>query len=204
MSNWGVKDSSGLMVCLQKPGADTVADDCLTNADLWVSAPLVASACAAAMQAACGADRDDVFACAQCSGDHQRELQSAGCDNDAIAKWCAGRLQQPPLATDQTLTVQLSSVLVGELAGSTVLAVRYGWPLGIGGVENGDTCCPFTSVMSGVRTQATLATAFILRQGPDFIRNRTNTAEQHTAVYHTVQTSTTHGPNQCTRRPRQK
>ena len=32
----------------------------------------------------------------------------------------------------------------------------------------------------------------ILRQGPEFIRNRTNTAEEHTAVYHTVQTSTTH------------
>ena len=31
-------------------------------------------------------------------------------------------------------------------------------------------------------------------QGPEFIRNRTNTAEEHTAVYHTVQTSTTHGP----------
>ena len=33
----------------------------------------------------------------------------------------------------------------------------------------------------------------ILRQGPEFIRNRTNTAEEHTAVYNTVQTSTTHG-----------
>ena len=34
----------------------------------------------------------------------------------------------------------------------------------------------------------------ILRQGPEFIRNRTKTAEEHTTVYHTVQTSTTHGP----------
>jgi hypothetical protein len=84
MSNWGVKDSSGLMVCLQKPGADTAAADCLTNADLWVSAPLVASACSAAMQAACGVDRSDVFACAQCSGDHQRQLRAAGCDSPGL------------------------------------------------------------------------------------------------------------------------
>jgi hypothetical protein len=82
MSNWGVKDSSGLMVCLQKPGADTLVADCLSNADLWVSAPLVSSACSAAMQAACGGNRSDVFACAQCSGEHQRELQAAGCSKD--------------------------------------------------------------------------------------------------------------------------
>ena len=34
----------------------------------------------------------------------------------------------------------------------------------------------------------------VFEQGPEFIRNRTNTAEEHTTIYHTVQTSTTHGP----------
>ena len=47
MSGWGVKDSSSLMVCLPKKGQaaaqKTTADDCLTDADLWVSAPLVAT-----------------------------------------------------------------------------------------------------------------------------------------------------------------
>ena len=46
ISGWGVKDSSSLMVCLPKKGQaaaqKTTADDCLTDADLWVSAPLVA------------------------------------------------------------------------------------------------------------------------------------------------------------------
>ena len=42
MSAWGVQDSSGLMVCVGKPSAETTADDCLTDASLWVSAPLVA------------------------------------------------------------------------------------------------------------------------------------------------------------------
>ena len=30
------------------------------------------------------------------------------------------------------------------------------------------------------------------QQGPEFIRNRTNTAEEHTAVYHTVHTMSGH------------
>ena len=53
-----------------------------------------ANACTTALETACGADRHDVFACAQCSGVHQRQLQAAGCDNSAIAAWCAGA---PPL-----------------------------------------------------------------------------------------------------------
>ena len=54
-----------------------------------------ANACTAALETACGADRHDVFACAQCAGVHQQQLQAAGCDNSAIAAWCAGA---PPLA----------------------------------------------------------------------------------------------------------
>ena len=46
--------------------------------------------CAAALEAACGADRGDAFKCAQCSGIHQKQLQAAGCDDKAIAAWCAG------------------------------------------------------------------------------------------------------------------
>eukprot|EP01046_Picozoa_sp_COSAG06_P012222 COSAG06_NODE_711_length_12877_cov_16.318281_11_plen_230_part_00 len=51
--------------------------------------------CAAALEAACGADHGDVFQCAQCAGIHQQQLQAAGCDNDAIAAWCAGIAPTP-------------------------------------------------------------------------------------------------------------
>ena len=105
MSAWGVQDSSGLMVCVGKPSAETTADDCLTDASLWVSAPLVA-----------------------------KTVRSAGGGG-----W-QGR--QPAPATQQTLTAKLNAT-------STPLAVRYGWPLGVGGVEQGDTCCPFKTVTDG-------------------------------------------------------
>ena len=53
-----------------------------------------ASACLTALQTACGPNRTNVFACAlfrrQCAGDHAHQLQAAGCDNAAIAAWCAG------------------------------------------------------------------------------------------------------------------
>eukprot|EP01043_Picozoa_sp_COSAG02_P070182 COSAG02_NODE_12324_length_1562_cov_1.622693_1_plen_330_part_01 len=51
--------------------------------------------CAAALQAACGAEHGDVFQCAQCAGTHQQQLQAVGCDNDAIAAWCAGIAPKP-------------------------------------------------------------------------------------------------------------
>ena len=51
--------------------------------------------CVAALAKACGTKRSDVFACAECAGDHQQALKTAGCGNDAIAAWCAG---MPPVA----------------------------------------------------------------------------------------------------------
>ena len=104
MSASGVQDSSGLMVCVGKPSAETTADDCLTDASLWVSAPLVA-----------------------------KTVRSAG---------GGGQGRQPVPATQQTLTAKLNGT-------ATPLAVRYGWPLGVGGVEQGDTCCPFKTVTDG-------------------------------------------------------
>ena len=66
--------------------------------------------CAAALQASCGAHRRDVFACAQCTGGHQQQLRAAGCDNDAIAAWCAGT---PPPLDDEAWS---SSSFSGHLA----------------------------------------------------------------------------------------
>ena len=44
--------------------------------------------CTAALQAICGANRSDVFACAMCAGTNQQKLHGAGCDNKAISAWC--------------------------------------------------------------------------------------------------------------------
>jgi hypothetical protein len=48
------------------------------------------SGCATALVGDCGAARHDVFACAQCAGEHQQQLQAAGCTNSLISSWCAG------------------------------------------------------------------------------------------------------------------
>ena len=53
-------------------------------------APAGGDGCAAALEAACGGQRRDVFRCAQCAGVHQAALQRAGCDNDEISRWCSG------------------------------------------------------------------------------------------------------------------
>ena len=45
--------------------------------------------CARALEAACCAERGDVFACADCAGAHQQALRDAGCGNDAIAAFCS-------------------------------------------------------------------------------------------------------------------
>ncbi len=48
--------------------------------------------CATALDAACASQRGDVFTCAKCAGAHQADLRmhAHGCDNDMIARWCAG------------------------------------------------------------------------------------------------------------------
>ena len=55
------------------------------------------SRCETALEGACGArcrghgDAMCTFECASCAGGHQSQLLSnSGCDNDAIAAWCAG------------------------------------------------------------------------------------------------------------------
>jgi hypothetical protein len=48
-----------------------------------------AAACVAALTTACGAERPDVFKCAQCAGAHQAQLHAAGCSNDNISLWCS-------------------------------------------------------------------------------------------------------------------
>ena len=55
-----------------------------------VSSASAQPSCGAALAAACGASRSDVFACAECAGNNQRDLQLAGCDNNSIAIWCSG------------------------------------------------------------------------------------------------------------------
>ena len=47
-------------------------------------------ACDTALEKACGAERTRAFECAECAGSHQQALRAAGCENAAIALWCAG------------------------------------------------------------------------------------------------------------------
>ena len=57
--------------------------------------------CDDALQKTCGGQCHDMkctFTCASCAGEHQQALHEAGCDNDAIAAWCAGAGPAPPPA----------------------------------------------------------------------------------------------------------
>ena len=49
----------------------------------------VGDACTTAMAAVCGPERGDAFECARCAGNHQQQLQGAGCSNNLISAWCA-------------------------------------------------------------------------------------------------------------------
>lgn len=53
--------------------------------------------CLPALDAACGPDKGNAVACAQCAGEHQHTLQRAGCSSDDIAAWCSGLPRPPPL-----------------------------------------------------------------------------------------------------------
>jgi hypothetical protein len=50
-----------------------------------------AGECGEALDAACLPARTDAFACAQCAGGSLGELQQAGCNNNQISAWCAGK-----------------------------------------------------------------------------------------------------------------
>ena len=53
------------------------------------------TSCVDALNSACGGSKRDVFACAQCSGQHQHDLEAAGCTNDMIAQFCSSASPQP-------------------------------------------------------------------------------------------------------------
>lgn len=75
--------------------------------------------CGAELHAVCGdachaADPPCSFACVQCAGDHQRALQAAGCDNEAIISFCAG--PKKPGAPTADLEVRIPAALAAPLA----------------------------------------------------------------------------------------
>lgn len=81
-----------------------------------------APGCSAALEAACAAQRSDVFKCAECAGRNERALHLAGCDNDAISAWCAGLPPPAPTAFpgSRLITAEWGTQLnewAGKLAG---------------------------------------------------------------------------------------
>ena len=77
--------------------------------------------CGAELHAVCGdachaADPQCSFACVQCAGDHQRALQAAGCDNEAIVAFCAGAPSKQPETDDDWPVRQLEPPTVLHVA----------------------------------------------------------------------------------------
>ena len=61
--------------------------------DLDGGAAPAGTTCADALKAACAAAKTSgVFACAECAGANRARLRGQGCDNNAIAAWCARKL----------------------------------------------------------------------------------------------------------------
>ena len=70
-----------LLVARARQAAGSRLEALVSAAALLASvaaAPRAGSGCTAALASACGAKRSDVFACAQCAGDHQQQLQARG------------------------------------------------------------------------------------------------------------------------------
>lgn len=70
--------------------------------------------CAAALQADCGAEHGDIFECASCAGKHQQGLRAAGCDNSAIAAWCAATIPVMPTNHFPGSRIMLSHATWGD------------------------------------------------------------------------------------------
>jgi len=95
-------------------------------------APQQSLSCAAALESVCSAQRGDPFACAECAGKHQQQLQQAGCDNKRIGVWCSG-VSIAPFAGSQLVTpewaTQLEEWVTAAGPAATPLGARE--PLGV-------------------------------------------------------------------------
>ncbi len=69
--------------------ATGLVEECATNLNGRPGPAEPGDTCIAALVGRCSAHKDDVFACAQCAGDHFPDLESNGCSNQMIAQWCA-------------------------------------------------------------------------------------------------------------------
>ena len=115
-----------------------------------------APGCSAALEAACAAQRSDVFKCAECAGRNERALHLAGCDNDAISAWCAGLPPPAPTAFpgSRLITAEWGTQLnewAGKLAGQE-------WELCYTSFTM-DKSTPTGSTTSGARFAQTLSVA---------------------------------------------
>ena len=115
-------DSSSLMVCVRVRGSTHVAEDCRADFTLWTSAQLLNDAKPATTNAAPRA----VPHAGSHAGSHAADSLPVGSGSHAA----------------DSLLVDVSHLP----SGSTILAIRYGWPLSRGA----DTCCPSKSVLAGL------------------------------------------------------
>ena len=86
-----------------KTKCDALGGDCCSAGyrKQCPSNPMECATCDDALQKTCAGHCHDMqctFKCASCAGEHQQALHEAGCDNDAIAAWCAGVGPAPPPA----------------------------------------------------------------------------------------------------------
>ena len=84
-----------------KTKCDAVGGHCCSAGFLrqCPSNPMKCVTCDDVLNKTCGGQCRDMqctFKCVSCAGEHQQALHEAGCDNDAIAAWCAGAGPTPP------------------------------------------------------------------------------------------------------------
>ena len=83
---------------------DAIDEDCCSAAFLkqCPNDPMKASCqearCTAALETECGANKSNVFDCANCAGRNEQKLHAAGCNNNDISVWCGGGAPTPGVA----------------------------------------------------------------------------------------------------------
>ena len=70
-----------------------------------------------------------MFGCARCAGEHQRQLEQAGCTNPAISAWCAGVAPGSQLTPSIEIApgVSMPRINLGTCCGSEVTNAFPAW-----------------------------------------------------------------------------
>ena len=114
---------------------DAIDEDCCSAAFLkqCPNDPMKASCqearCTAALETECGANKSNVFDCANCAVHNEQKLHSAGCNNNDISVWCGGGAPTPGESPYFSGSEILDSEMGVSLNGLTGFGPTQNWTM---------------------------------------------------------------------------